>query len=75
LDDLDILHRTKISKLIHKYYQEEHARIIHEAQHALGHISFTSDLWTDAQQRGYMAITLHFCAKDTHQRLNLHARL
>ncbi|OBZ72686.1 putative AC transposase [Grifola frondosa] len=51
------------------------AWIVADDQNALGCVSFTSDLWTDQQLRGFMAVTLHYCAKDTQARLALRARL
>lgn len=35
----------------------------------------TSDLWSDITLRSYMAITVHYCARDKEGRLELRARL
>lgn len=32
-------------------------------QHAVGRVSFTSDIWSDKNRRSYLAITAHWIAK------------
>ncbi|PCH38908.1 hypothetical protein WOLCODRAFT_33260, partial [Wolfiporia cocos MD-104 SS10] len=64
LDNSDIPHRTKLKQLLTARFSELQESIASDAQNALGRVSFTSDLWTDHQLRGFMAITLHFCTKD-----------
>ncbi|KAH9946450.1 hypothetical protein B0H21DRAFT_676010, partial [Amylocystis lapponica] len=75
LDDKDIPHRSKITKLIEDRYNAEKAILATEAQNALGRVSFTSDVWSDQQLRGFMAITVHYVVKDSHRRLQLKAKL
>jgi hypothetical protein len=41
----------------------------------LGRISFTSDLWTDINQKSYMAVTAHYCALDARNHLAVESRL
>ncbi|KAH9947389.1 hypothetical protein B0H21DRAFT_655834, partial [Amylocystis lapponica] len=69
LEEKDIPHRSKVTDLILEKYASERTNIITDAQNALGRVSFTSDLWTDEQLRAFMAITLHYLAKDQHGRL------
>lgn len=38
-------------------------------------MSFTCDMWTCKILRGYMAVTVHFCAKNHEEKLELHSRL
>jgi hypothetical protein len=41
-------------------------------QDAAGRISFTADIWSDSNRRGYLAITSHWIARDkATQRLEL----
>ncbi|KAH9937935.1 hypothetical protein B0H21DRAFT_665216, partial [Amylocystis lapponica] len=75
LEEEDFPHRDKTHKLILARYQLEKTRMSHDAQNALGRVSFTTDLWTDKKMRSFMAITLHYCTKDTKRRLVLRARL
>ncbi len=44
-------------------------------QSALGHVSFTSDMWMCKILQGYMAITVHFCIKNAANQLELRSRL
>ncbi|KAI0730353.1 hypothetical protein C8Q72DRAFT_776173 [Fomitopsis betulina] len=64
IDDSDLPHRTKVTQLIRELYNIAMRCIATEIEAAPGRVSFTSDLWSDHQQHGFMAITLHFCAKD-----------
>ena len=44
-------------------------------QGALGRISFTSDCWSDPNLFSYMAVTVHFCARDINGHLEIRNRL
>ena len=44
-------------------------------QAALGRISFTSDCWSDPNLASYMAVTVHFSARDLNGRLEIRNRL
>ena len=44
-------------------------------QDALGHISLTSDMWTDLNQRSFMAVTAHWMAKGDSNQLELRSAL
>ncbi|KAI0725489.1 hypothetical protein C8Q72DRAFT_758932, partial [Fomitopsis betulina] len=75
IDDDNLPHRTKVTQLIKELYNIAMQRIASEIEAAPGRISFTSDLWSDHQQHGFMAVTLHFCAKDQQRRLVIRSRL
>ncbi|KAJ3002031.1 hypothetical protein NUW54_g6071 [Trametes sanguinea] len=82
LDDDDIPHRTQTHKILIERYADEIKKLradlqlsIHEMQAALGRISFTCDMWSCRVLKGFMAVTLHYCAKDRHNHLVLRTRL
>ncbi|KAF9471352.1 hypothetical protein BDN70DRAFT_781954, partial [Pholiota conissans] len=64
LQDSDIPHRTKITRVIFESYHREWKKLLGELQGAEGRISFTSELWSDILLRSFMAVTAHFVSKD-----------
>ncbi|KAJ7663377.1 hypothetical protein DFH06DRAFT_954762, partial [Mycena polygramma] len=60
LDENNIPHRTKLSKLISARFQVEYQKMIHEMQNSLGRISFTEDIWTRVNLDSHLAITGHY---------------
>ncbi|KAI1783161.1 hypothetical protein LXA43DRAFT_1067898 [Ganoderma leucocontextum] len=75
LQDRDILHRTHARALIVDEYKLAIEALRRDLQSTEGRISFTSDMWTCRILRGYMAVTIHFCAKNAAQKLELRSRL
>ncbi|CDO71217.1 hypothetical protein BN946_scf184863.g12 [Trametes cinnabarina] len=85
LDDRDIPHRTQTHKILIERYSAEIKKLradlqllrhaAHCTQSALGRISFTCDLWSCRILKGFMAVTLHYCAKDQCDNLVLRTRL
>ncbi|KAJ2985876.1 hypothetical protein NUW54_g9999 [Trametes sanguinea] len=71
LEEGDIPHRTHMHKLLIKRYASEIQKLRHDLQGALGRISFTCDLWSCRVLKGFMAVTLHYCAKDQTNQLVL----
>lgn len=69
LRENDLPHRTALTKLIYQTYQEEYEELKKDLQHALGRVSFTSDIWSDPNLAAFMAMTSHFCARDKHGHL------
>ncbi|KIK79454.1 hypothetical protein PAXRUDRAFT_79245, partial [Paxillus rubicundulus Ve08.2h10] len=60
ISDKDILHCTKLTTQIIQEYKVEYEKMKLELQNALGHISLTTDLWSDPNHDSFMAITAHF---------------
>ncbi|KII92965.1 hypothetical protein PLICRDRAFT_70154, partial [Plicaturopsis crispa FD-325 SS-3] len=58
--DSDIPHRTKLTELIIKRFDEEYALIIKDIENAVGRVSFTSDCWSRQNLSDFMAITAHY---------------
>ncbi|KAJ2994371.1 hypothetical protein NUW54_g7561 [Trametes sanguinea] len=76
LTDKDILHRTHAHDLIVKEYGLEIKRLREELKNnALGRISFTCDLWSSQDLRGYFALSVHYCKRDSQERLTISSRL
>ncbi|KAA1475212.1 hypothetical protein DENSPDRAFT_753069, partial [Dentipellis sp. KUC8613] len=61
LQDKDIPKRAKLTKMIFHRFLQEYNALIMEMKDAQGRISFTSDCWSDAFLRPFMAITAHYC--------------
>ncbi|KAJ7039415.1 hypothetical protein C8F04DRAFT_926993, partial [Mycena alexandri] len=64
LDDRDIPHRTKLSELISERFKCEWARMVDEIKNSLGRVSATDDIWSRQNLESYMAVTVHYTAKD-----------
>ena len=60
LDDKDLPKRTVITEMILNAHKEEIKNIGDDLKVAVGHISFTMDLWTDPNLHPFMAITAHY---------------
>ncbi|THH30687.1 hypothetical protein EUX98_g3511 [Antrodiella citrinella] len=75
LSDDDIPHRTFLTTLLGKMFKTEHLKLEDDVQNALGRVSFTCDVWSDKNIRGFMGVTLHFINKDERGHLRLRARL
>ncbi|KAI1782154.1 hypothetical protein LXA43DRAFT_526027, partial [Ganoderma leucocontextum] len=75
LRDEDILHRTHAHALIIDEYDRAIKALRRELESTDARVSFTSDMWTCKILRGYMAVTVHFCAKNDAQKLELRSRL
>ncbi|KAG9123278.1 hypothetical protein FRC07_015160, partial [Ceratobasidium sp. 392] len=56
----DIPRRNRITKALYELYLAKKSRIIEEMRNARGLISITSDLWSDANLRSFMAVTAHY---------------
>jgi hypothetical protein len=76
--------------LIFDAYEKEHSKLIADfkvclcsmyfslliyVQDALGRISLTSDCWSDPNLASYMAVTVHFSARDINGHLEIRNRL
>jgi hypothetical protein len=48
--------------------------IFFKKQTSMGKISFTTDVWTDLDMKGYMAVTAHWLQKASLQQSNLTLR-
>ncbi|KIK74526.1 hypothetical protein PAXRUDRAFT_121453, partial [Paxillus rubicundulus Ve08.2h10] len=59
LADADIPHCTKLGELMTERYKVEYAKMLTEIQNSLGHVSFTSDMWTNQNSKSFMAVTAH----------------
>ncbi|KEP49154.1 HAT family dimerization protein [Rhizoctonia solani 123E] len=64
LQSKDIPHRSKLTKTMKELYGEKLDEMRVELNKALGHISVTSDLWSDERLRAFMAVTFHYINKD-----------
>ncbi|CUA78443.1 Putative AC transposase [Rhizoctonia solani] len=64
IKESDIPHRHKLAKAAWAMYLLEKEVIDAEMKCALGHISLTSDLWTDPNSRSFMAVTAHYIGND-----------
>ncbi|KDN33246.1 hypothetical protein RSAG8_13663, partial [Rhizoctonia solani AG-8 WAC10335] len=64
IKEADIPHRSKLAKVAWAMYLLEKETIDAEMKRALGHISLTSDLWTDPNSRSFMAVTSHYIGDD-----------
>ncbi|KAJ3816954.1 hypothetical protein F5880DRAFT_1493671, partial [Lentinula raphanica] len=61
LSDSDIPHRTKLMDILFEQFDVQFNSMKKELKHSLGHISFTSDMWSNSVLQGFMAITGHYC--------------
>lgn len=75
LRENDLPHRTALTKLIYETYREEYEELKNDLQHALGRVSFTSDIWSDPNLAAFMAMTSHYCARDQQGNLYIANRL
>ncbi|KAJ7157080.1 hypothetical protein C8R46DRAFT_833843, partial [Mycena filopes] len=75
LDDRDIPHRTKLSELITARFKCEWTRMIEEIAHSLGRVSATDDIWSRQNLESFMAMSLHYMAKDSRGNLVLKSQL
>ncbi|EMD38455.1 hypothetical protein CERSUDRAFT_37753, partial [Gelatoporia subvermispora B] len=75
LKDGDVPHRTKMLQVIIDAYRKSYNELLKDVQSTLGRVSFTTDIWSDPNLRSYIAITVHYCARDEHNRLRLRCRL
>ncbi|KAJ7496486.1 hypothetical protein FB451DRAFT_1005443, partial [Mycena latifolia] len=64
LEDRDIPHRTKLSELVSQRFKYEWTRMVEEMANSLGRVSTTDDIWSRMSLESYMAISLHYTAKD-----------
>ncbi|KAG9082994.1 hypothetical protein FRC07_014046 [Ceratobasidium sp. 392] len=60
IKDEDVPHRDKLACAAWAMYLLEKNKIDGNMNRARGRISFTSDLWTDASLRSFMAVTAHY---------------
>ncbi|EAU93647.2 hypothetical protein CC1G_02877 [Coprinopsis cinerea okayama7 len=72
-----IPHRTKLTDLLLKRFEEECYKIKQEIQNAKGRISLTSDIWSSSDLTSYMAVTAHYMVEpvDRPGHLELKTRL
>ncbi|KAJ7702755.1 hypothetical protein B0H17DRAFT_856376, partial [Mycena rosella] len=70
LEDRDIPHRTKLSQMISESFKHEWRRM-----NSVGRISATDDIWSSQSIDSYMAISLHYMAKDAKGNLVLKTQL
>ncbi|KAJ7092959.1 hypothetical protein B0H15DRAFT_763088, partial [Mycena belliarum] len=75
LEDRDIPHRTKLSQLISERFKFEWRRMVEEIANSLGRVSATDDIWTSQGLDSYMAMSLHYMAKDANGNLILKTQL
>ncbi|KAH6879723.1 hypothetical protein BKA70DRAFT_1039075, partial [Coprinopsis sp. MPI-PUGE-AT-0042] len=64
IEDKDLPHRTKLTKLILDEYTKEMARTRAALAASVGRISLTSDLWSDPNLASHMAVTAHYISRD-----------
>ncbi|KAG2076650.1 hypothetical protein BDR04DRAFT_945024, partial [Suillus decipiens] len=50
----------KITQMVLDEYHKEYNKTKGDLKNALGCISMTTDLWSDPNHDGYMAVTAHF---------------
>ncbi|KAF5332393.1 hypothetical protein D9758_017371 [Tetrapyrgos nigripes] len=60
LNDSDIPHRHKIRNWIMELWEEHLDNLMQEFEHALGKISFTSDMWTNSNMMPFLAVIVHW---------------
>ncbi|KZT21840.1 hypothetical protein NEOLEDRAFT_1030986, partial [Neolentinus lepideus HHB14362 ss-1] len=75
LTDNDIPSRKKLGRLVVQKFTEEYNKMKQDIQQALGWVALTTDSWSDKCLRSYLAITVHYMAKDRVGRLLLRSRL
>ncbi|KAG1718033.1 hypothetical protein EDB19DRAFT_1576115, partial [Suillus lakei] len=63
IDDTKLPHHTKITQMVLDEYCREYNRAKDDIKNALGHISMTTDLWSDPNHDSYMAVTAHFMTR------------
>ncbi|KAF8902745.1 hypothetical protein CPB84DRAFT_1629318, partial [Gymnopilus junonius] len=51
---------TSLTNFIYEQYLEHHRELVDEIKSSLGHVSFTSDIWSDPNLTLFMALTCHF---------------
>ena len=51
-------------KVSHSFLSSLHARMMHSSQNAPGHVSFTTDLWSDPNLRSFMAVMAHYATRN-----------
>ncbi|KAF8999809.1 hypothetical protein BDQ17DRAFT_1187884, partial [Cyathus striatus] len=59
LDDDELVHRTKLRTDILLEQKKVFTKLREDLLHALGRVSFTTDLWSDPILRSFMAVTAH----------------
>ncbi|KAJ3558445.1 hypothetical protein NM688_g926 [Phlebia brevispora] len=60
----ELMHRTAFTGYILRKFQERFDRLKEMLKHAVGRVSFTTDMWSNAVLKGFMAITVHFITRD-----------
>ncbi|EKM49197.1 uncharacterized protein PHACADRAFT_68361, partial [Phanerochaete carnosa HHB-10118-sp] len=60
LEDMDIPHRTMLTDLIKECCAVDFGAVVKELKVSEGHISYTSDLWSNLKLLSFMAITAHY---------------
>ncbi|KDR81151.1 hypothetical protein GALMADRAFT_36251, partial [Galerina marginata CBS 339.88] len=60
LNDRDIPHRTRITKLIVEAFQREYKAMVEEIRNSLGRVSYTGDVWSRQNLESYFAISSHY---------------
>ncbi|KAJ7468179.1 hypothetical protein FB451DRAFT_389795 [Mycena latifolia] len=75
LEDRDIPHRTKLSELVSQRFKYEWTRMVEDMANSLGRVSATDDIWSRMNLESYMAISLHYSAKDAKGNLVLKSQL
>jgi len=63
LEDKDLPHRTKMTKIILEEFKKEWKGLAEDLQNAEGQISFTADLWSDPNLDSYMAVMAHYMSR------------
>ncbi|KAF8872830.1 hypothetical protein BD779DRAFT_1427496, partial [Infundibulicybe gibba] len=60
LKETDIPHRTKIREQVIMAWKKYYKILKVELENSMGRISFTADIWSDANRAPYLAITGHW---------------
>ncbi|QRV92764.1 AC9 transposase [Ceratobasidium sp. AG-Ba] len=60
IHEQDVPHRDKLATAAWAMYLLEKGKIDEDMKQSRGRISLTSDLWSDANQRSFMAVTAHY---------------
>ncbi|KIM87796.1 hypothetical protein PILCRDRAFT_85650 [Piloderma croceum F 1598] len=63
LKETMVPHRTKLRELIIQAWRRYFQILKHNLVNAIGHVSFTMDIWSDQNRRSYLALTAHWIAK------------
>ncbi|KAI6012366.1 hypothetical protein EDC04DRAFT_2508709, partial [Pisolithus marmoratus] len=60
IEDRDLPHHSKLAQMILTEFHKVFGEIKDELKHALGRVSYTTNLWSDKNLDSYMAVTSHY---------------